>query len=117
MGAELFRISEGIRTYTEQRQDTDVEQQIDEALSRAVLIIFIGFGFHRQNLAMFVPKADSRQPSDVFCTVYKMDSGNHAAIQAHLSGAVRLKCHITLRDERALELLARLQPRIMMLVG
>jgi len=57
----LFAIAERIQTYTEQHQNTDVEERIDDALEAANLLIFLGFGFHPQNMDLITPREGSRR--------------------------------------------------------
>lgn len=45
--------SEGILTFTEQISDENLMQGMRNAISTADRLVFLGFGFHRQNLALF----------------------------------------------------------------
>ena len=56
---DLFAIAKGIYTYIEQRQQTDTEQKIDQALRSARLVVFLGFGFHPQNMMLLMLRPGS----------------------------------------------------------
>lgn len=48
----LKNIAEGIRTYTEQTKDRVIRSHIEQLMGDAELVVFIGFGFHQQNVAL-----------------------------------------------------------------
>jgi hypothetical protein len=48
--ASLINISEGIKTYTEEIQDSDDIRQLRSSISAADAIVFLGFAFHPQNM-------------------------------------------------------------------
>lgn len=75
--AEAVRIAAGeILTFTEQIADRDLVIAMKNAIAQADRLIFLGFGFHRQNLSLFDCKA---QPHlQVFATslgISKPDCG------------------------------------------
>jgi hypothetical protein len=114
---DLFAVAGKIRTYTEQHQTTDVEQQIDRVLETAALVVFLGFGFHSQNMIILSPKAHAARPSSwLLGTVFGIHSENHEALKNELV-RLRLGGRVRLLDCRSQELLSNLQPTIMMTVG
>src|SRR5262249_41066913 len=55
-GDNLFSIAQkNIRTYTEQQHE-GTDQKINEVLETARLVVFLGFGFHTQNMDVLKPK-------------------------------------------------------------
>jgi hypothetical protein len=46
----LFALSTNVRTFTEQNLTAEVESAIKSAIEKARLVIFLGFGFHQQNM-------------------------------------------------------------------
>jgi hypothetical protein len=57
----LFSVAKSIRTYTEQ-QHAGIGQKIDQALDSARLVIFLGFGYHPQNMGLLKPVTSKRYP-------------------------------------------------------
>jgi hypothetical protein len=83
-----------IRTFTEQVDEKTVDNPIEEALDSAHLVIFLGFGFHQQNmdlLRMRVARTNARRPmiTAVLATTMGVDQRNDPAIEARL-GALGL---------------------------
>jgi len=48
----LFALTTNILTYTEQNVSETIRSEIRSAIDRARLIVFLGFGFHAQNMAL-----------------------------------------------------------------
>lgn len=51
----LLALSQSLRTYTEQLEEGDVLAAIRNEVRRADAIVFLGFGFHRQNMDLITP--------------------------------------------------------------
>jgi hypothetical protein len=118
---ELLEIAKSIRTFAEQHRDTDVETRIQNALDQATLVVFLGFGFHQQNLALLKPNTPgTRRPNvqDVLGTVLGIDEHNHPALQTQLLelGLVGNRPSMLLA-RTASRLISDLRPRIMMVAG
>jgi hypothetical protein len=78
-----------IRTFTEQIDDTTVDNPIEEALDSAHLVIFLGFGFHQQNMDLLrvrVARTNAKRPmvTAVLATTLGVDRRNDPAIEARL---------------------------------
>jgi hypothetical protein len=56
---DMNSIVKGIKTYTEQ-VDTDAADRIKEEFASAHTVVFLGFGFHEQNMRLLTPKGDTR---------------------------------------------------------
>lgn len=67
---DLEPISRRIRTFTEQLEDSALKTSITNASTVADRIVFLGFGFHPQNVALLKP--DIPTNPKIFGTVYKM---------------------------------------------
>jgi hypothetical protein len=118
-GDDLFKIAERILTYTEQRTETHVEQRIDAALETAELIMFLGFGYHSQNMGLLVPRSGSTRGKmrKVFGTVMGIDVGNYEDLIEALENSYGLRQRAHLVPCTAARLLSDLRPSIMMAVG
>jgi hypothetical protein len=116
-GKHLFEVSEGIFTYTEQRQ-TNVEERIRAALEVAEVLVFLGFGFHEQNLTLFLPKAGDMRGhlKAVFGTVYGIDTENHERLKNYLQGHLGLHAPAMLLERKCGALLESLAPSLRLLV-
>jgi hypothetical protein len=53
---DLFEVAERIRLYTEQVQEHDELEAIKTEIAEAKRIVFVGFGYHQQNLKILRPK-------------------------------------------------------------
>ncbi len=79
-----FELATKICTFTE-RTENDLVTQIDRMINQSKLVIFIGFGFHEQNLSLFEPIAGKRrEPRDVWATVSGIHDENHDLISKSL---------------------------------
>jgi hypothetical protein len=61
-GGNLFSVAKSIRTYTEQQYE-GTDQKIDQALDSARLAIFLGFGYHLQNMRLLKPVTGKTYPN------------------------------------------------------
>lgn len=80
----LPALAEGIRTFSEQDEDTESQNAIRRTMQESNLILFLGFAFHKQNLDLLSPEVTDRARnvictavgiSDVDCDVLRMDLG------------------------------------------
>lgn len=56
MVASYYRLSDGTSTYTEQISDTDMLNSIRHQLDIADKLVFLGFGYHEQNIRILAHK-------------------------------------------------------------
>ncbi len=89
---DLQPIADRILTYTEQREHGDVRVQISEALTEAELIIFIGFGFHQQNMMLLKPH-NRETKRQVFATAVGIHKDNHELYQRGRIAATTWRSH------------------------
>jgi len=81
--SKLFEIAANIRTYTEQISDQHQSAEIREAVVNAKTIVFLGFSFQRQNLAVLKPL----MPTDrkrIYGTALNLSNDSLAVIQRRL---------------------------------
>jgi hypothetical protein len=86
-GEQLIDMANRIKTFTE-RSDQSVS--ITESVYRAENIIFLGFGFHRQNMELLSIRAD-RNNEDVaerriYATTFGMSDSDADVVKAQISG-------------------------------
>jgi hypothetical protein len=71
---DLPTIASGIQTYAEETDNARVRGRIGKAFQDAELTIFIGFGYHQQNMAMLATPSGYRQ---VYGTALDIDPENY----------------------------------------
>jgi hypothetical protein len=112
-GTDIFLVSQNIRTFTEQVENTEVESSIDESLESASLVLFVGFGFHQQNLALFkLGKGKNRSDvQTVLATSRGIDPTNYDAIKDSLDYRFNLR-NCSMLPVTASQLLTNMRPTI-----
>jgi len=78
-GKSLRQLSSGIRTFTEQAQDPDEIEHCRSILGAAEQVIFLGFGFHRQNMALL--SLDSPRWNTALATGYKVSLADQSVFK------------------------------------
>jgi hypothetical protein len=114
-----FSLIGGIRTYTEQNALHDSEK-VERALKAAELVIFLGFGFHQQNMEVLAlkPSFARKQGLELLATIVGIHRENLESISSRLGKLLAVHpAAITLQDMRSAELLQELRPRIMNRIG
>jgi hypothetical protein len=111
----IFSLSKNILTDAEQRVSGEVRNKITRALDEARVVVFLGFGFHSQNMQLFqVPRAVEWRRA--FATAFHMDPANHPIMRAAISRAVGCAepdSRVIVRDARAHNMLVTMRPAIM----
>jgi hypothetical protein len=107
-GGKIQEIASGIRTYTEQMDDDpQARHRISQLMTEGELVIFIGFGFHQQNVALL--RASGRY-KPVFATAYKIDEDNYSLFSQNLQNV--FGDNVRLFNKTGYELLSKLRPTI-----
>jgi hypothetical protein len=108
-----FSLIDKIRTYTEQNTLHDATI-IDHALRLAELVVFLGFGFHKQNLEILaLPNFSRTNTAEVLATVVGIHKENLKSISDQIRDGLKINQHnIALQDMKTAELLQQLRPRI-----
>jgi hypothetical protein len=73
--ANYFQLARSIKTYTEQLGAGDVIAQIASEITRAQSLVFLGFAYHNQNMALLKPEK-KQTPKLVFGTAFKMSDSD-----------------------------------------
>src|SRR5262249_44924597 len=55
LSADYIALSEAIKTYTEQITAADLQAQLEAEVHKAECIVFLGFGYHSQNMRLLKP--------------------------------------------------------------
>jgi hypothetical protein len=116
---DVFNTMNRIRTYTESEALHDKEH-LQRGMMDAAIYIFLGFGFHRQNLELLSVLTDVpiHARSQVLATVYKIDGANLKELRLALQTLVKVNAdYIELLPKTAGQMLQDLRPRIMMAAG
>jgi hypothetical protein len=115
---EIATIAEGIRTYTEQ-WDSAIPHQINTAISQAELIIFLGFGFHQQNLTLLGRGDFGRAmfTGKMLATVCGIPASNFEALQRAITTTVHSNVPPQLIDCRAVQMVTDLRLTIGLAAG
>jgi hypothetical protein len=116
--AEVIAAATNIRTFTEQIEGDNLRRSIDDALDKACVVICLGFGFHRQNLALLTrqDKTNTWRPNLtlISATTKGLHDANYPAIKTFLERDVRFAPPPILNSCSAAQLLQWLRPTIMM---
>lgn len=96
---ELLGLSQRVKTFTERVDDAEMVQKMREAMHNAEVVVFLGFGFHPQNMELIKPPRDAKTVrvfatgkgiSDSDCGVVEQqirghfDKGARSRFQVHL---------------------------------
>jgi hypothetical protein len=77
-----------IKTYAERSDASGFRDSIQEVIAKAAVIVFLGFGFHRQNLSIFASPAMG-EPKSVFGTAKGIDKANYESMIRRLANALQ----------------------------
>jgi hypothetical protein len=114
-----FGVQNRIRTFIESEALHDPDH-VRRVLSEASLHIFIGFGFHRQNMELLSVLQDMpfHNRSEVLATVYKVHDANLARLTISLQNTLRVHPErMELLPMTAGQMLKELRLKILMLAG
>jgi hypothetical protein len=110
---KLFALSENVRTYTEQNISQTLQSQIRNALESARLVVFLGFGFHQQNMALLQATGSHEPWRRVVGPVQGIDSENWQFMKIAIANATRCPHEVVqLLDRSAHVLLSSMRPSL-----
>jgi hypothetical protein len=69
-------LTEGIKTYTEQVADADIRADLAEKVFKAEPIVFLGFAYHDQNMALLKPPKVLPNSKRIFGTAFGMSDAD-----------------------------------------
>jgi hypothetical protein len=115
---DLFAMVDRIRTFTEAKTLHDTAE-LRRALSKASLVIYLGFGFHPQNLKLLsLVKSPANPATKVLATTFKVDDANVPELKSALAKSLLVGSErIETRPMAASELLQKLRIKIQLAVG
>ena len=117
--AAVVEAANSIRTFTEQFSDDQLSTRLRAALYEAKLVIFLGFGFHPQNMQL-LQLPNRREGGDplILATKWAIDEENDELIRRAIARALRTdSSSARLVNKRSVELLRDLFPMIALRVG
>jgi hypothetical protein len=84
---KLFTLANNVRTYTEQNLTAGLEKEIKSAIDKSRVVVFLGFGFHQQNMALLSATngVDWRR---VLATVLGIDHENYETLKVQIANTV-----------------------------
>jgi hypothetical protein len=80
----LLTLSNSVLTYTEQNLTTEVRAEISSAINTARMIVFLGFGFHQQNMSLLQGRSAERWRR-VFATILMIRDENIPIMQEFIA--------------------------------
>jgi hypothetical protein len=75
-----FELGSNLHTFTEQMQSEELKQQIADAVTKAKTIVFLGFGFHPQNVELLTPHDTGRKAIEKILATSRESEANRGAI-------------------------------------
>ncbi len=81
----LGQLSKRIRTFTEKLGVSEVVEQAREAIADARTVVFLGFAFHPQNMALLMPGGTVSDVRQIYGTAVKMSDQDRKATEEHLN--------------------------------
>lgn len=84
---EIARLSESIKTYTEQIEDNELLKKVREEVKKAETIVFLGFGFHPQNMNLLKPERNSNA-RQIYATAKGISNSDKAVIENQIRSVV-----------------------------
>jgi hypothetical protein len=114
----LFDMISRIRTFTESEAMHDTDK-LSQTLSDAAMVIFLGFGFHPQNLRLLARDKDTPvRRTKVLATVFGLNDANLSELKLAIARHLRFDTtHIETHPMTASEVLQKLRLKIVMGVG
>jgi len=86
-GEKALKIAENIRTFNEEVEDQDQLKKIAAAMSNARYLVFLGFGFHRQNMRLIT--ADPKpQVARTICTAKGISDDDCDEVRQRVGGLI-----------------------------
>jgi len=114
---EPFSVIERIRTFTESEAMHD-PAALSKLLSSSEMIIFLGFGFHPQNMELLTIQQRPQSYLGVLATTYMVDAANLRALQGAITRSLRAPGKVVETfSMTASEFLKKLRMRITLTVG
>jgi hypothetical protein len=78
--ADFFDVAARIRLYTEQVKEHDVLNEIKLTIAEAQRVVFVGFGYHQQNLKIITPK-EAKATQQILGSAYGVSNEDCEVLQ------------------------------------
>jgi hypothetical protein len=85
---QLLQVGEGIKTFTEQMADGSELAAMQSAVAESDRIVFLGFAFHEQNVALVAQPISKR--CQVLATVHGMSDDELSVVETTVSSAFKI---------------------------
>ncbi|WP_430413914.1 SIR2 family protein [Parasphingorhabdus sp.] len=89
---KLLAIARSIKTFSESVDDVEKTERIQSLLSKSKQVLFLGFGFHKQNMDLLVAP-NPRSCDSVYASAIGLSESNIARKQARLVGSLKREYH------------------------
>jgi hypothetical protein len=109
---KLFELSQNIYTYTEGKVERKIREDIESALIGARLIVFLGFGFHQQNMNL-IKARDRRGAKQVIATVLGIASANFSNMEEEIRASTACTSTPQLLDQTCVGLMLTMKPTLL----
>jgi hypothetical protein len=97
--ADYVALASGIKTYTEQIGSLELIKQVQAEVERAECIVFLGFAYHSQNMAILKP-SKAMSPKYVYGTAYKMSDADVDVVSNQIANFFAPTMSVGQRSER-----------------
>jgi hypothetical protein len=84
--ANYVELAEDIKTYTEQINDPQIKKDIQKEIEQADSIVFLGFAYHDQNMALLEPPTQLPASKRIFGTAFGMSDSDVEASSRQIDG-------------------------------
>jgi hypothetical protein len=81
---KIIKLSKSVLTYTEQNLTNEVRSEISTSINKARMIVFLGFGFHHQNMSLLQGRS-AEHWRKVFATTLMMREENIPVMQEFIA--------------------------------
>jgi hypothetical protein len=100
--SDVSTLSQRIRVYTEDSSKENPElRAARDAISNAHTVIFLGFGYHKQNMKLLEIPAQAARPRRVFATAFNEPEPARETISKRIASSTRLRSGIELTNGNA----------------
>jgi hypothetical protein len=83
-GEALLNVSDEIKTFTEQAHDEAEKQHWQKLIQECEQLVFLGFGFHRQNIELLSLSSGPTNTPEIYATTYKTSGADQDVFRKRL---------------------------------
>ncbi|MDA9544271.1 hypothetical protein ACM43_06825 [Bradyrhizobium sp. CCBAU 45321] len=78
-------LSKAIKTYTERVEESEILEKMQGAIREAECIVFLGFAYHKQNMALLRPASRARKTKQIYGTAFGMSDSDVSEVVDELA--------------------------------